>query len=246
MRTINRIGQRYGRLVVVKRATSHDGNARWSCRCDCGALVVAYGGDLQRGKVKSCGCLNAEQHFKHGMSRTKLYGVWKSMLQRCENPNDASFHNYGGRGIEVCEEWHDFVRFFADMGLPPPGYTLERADNSEGYSKDNCVWARTRKQANNQRRNRIVEYKGKRFTLAELAEHHNIFWGTLRNRLDVYGWDLERALTEPVRKADTFRFRGKTKTLREWATEYDIPLETLRSRIRKLGWSLKEALTIRR
>ncbi len=243
MRAIDRLGQRYGRLTVIKQAESPDGNARWVCRCDCGQLVVAYGGDLQRSKVKSCGCLNAERIFRHGMSRTKVYAVWKSMLQRCENPNDPSYHNYGARGITVCEEWHDFARFFADMKLPPPRRTLERKDNSKGYSKRNCVWATTRQQLNNQRRNRVVEYKGARFTLAELAELHKLGWNTLRSRLDVYGWELERALTEPVHAADAFKYRGKTRTLRQWAAECDIPLETLRSRVRKLGWSIDRALT---
>jgi hypothetical protein len=102
MRLIDRRGDRYDRLVVIGRAPNAnktDTNARWRCRCDCGRTIIAYGQDLQRHKVKSCGCFNASRIAKHGMSKAKIYRVWLAMKARCNNPNDAAYRNYGGRGI---------------------------------------------------------------------------------------------------------------------------------------------------
>ena len=144
MRLIDRSGERYERLTVVSRApnaSERDTNARWLCRCDCGKAVIAYGQDLARGKVKSCGCLNAERIERHGMSRTRVYNVWKQIFQRCGNPNSGSYKNYGARGIKVCEEWRDFAAFYADMGDCPERGSLDRIDNSKGYERKVRVMA---------------------------------------------------------------------------------------------------------
>lgn len=203
MRVIDRKGLRYGRLVAIERLAAKsksDTNARWFCRCDCGLATVAYGQDLQRGKVKSCGCFNAERITQHGMAHLPEYAIWQAMRQRCENPKAQVWDNYGGRGIKVCAEWKKFERFFADMGRKKPGQSLNRIDNDGNYCKENCEWASYDKQANNTRRNRIVEFKGERRTLAEWAKKSGLTWYTLRSRLDNYGWPLERALTTPVRR----------------------------------------------
>jgi len=249
MRVIERAGQRYGRLIAIERLpakSKKDTNARWFCRCDCGQGVVAYGQDLARGKVKSCGCLNADRILRHGMSRTHVYQVWKGMLQRCENPKSPGFANYGGRGIRVSDEWHDFERFIADMGPRPKGYSIDRIDVNGPYSKDNCRWATTKQQANNTRRNRVVEFRGERLTLGEWADRYGIDWSTLRGRLDRLKWDdLEAALTSPPRMPRLFEFRGQRKPLAQWANEFGLPLDTLRARLKKLGWPLERALTER-
>lgn len=197
---IDRTGQRYERLTVTGRAENYRGNAQWHCACDCGRMVIALGNDLARGKVKSCGCYNAERIVTHGMSRTPVNGVWRSMLQRCENPKDASYGNYGGRGITVCEEWHDFERFVADMGVRPKGFSIDRIDNDRGYCKENCRWASTKQQLNNRRNNRVVELEGRKQTIAEWAAEKGIDWHVLRGRIDRYGWSIEEALTTPVKK----------------------------------------------
>jgi hypothetical protein len=199
MRLIDRIGQRYDRLMVVARAPNaneRDTNARWNCKCDCGRMVIAYGQDLARGKVKSCGCLNAERIFKHGKSRTLTYGVWKQLFQRCENPNSPSYKNYGGRGITVDPAWRDFATFVADMGDCPEGLSIERIDNNGPYRKGNCKWATPKAQRNNTRRNRRLTAFGREQTLMQWVEEFNVPWNRVRTRLR-YGWTLERALTEP-------------------------------------------------
>jgi hypothetical protein len=200
MKLIDRVGHKYGRLLVVSRASNKsekDTNARWNCRCECGNESIAYGGDLQRGKVISCGCWNAEQRIKHGMSRTPVNMVWRAMRDRCVNPNNKSFANYGGRGIRVCERWDSFENFLADMGSRSNGYSIDRIDNDGNYEPGNCRWTTTKQQMNNQRRNRVLEFNGESKTIAQWAESTGIKWLTLRQRLDRYGWTIERALTTP-------------------------------------------------
>lgn len=198
MRLIDRRGERYERLLVIERAPNagpKDTNARWVCRCDCGRQVIAYGQDLARDKHKSCGCLNAQRIYKHGMSYSPLHLVWRQMRDRCRNPNHPSFHNYGGRGIKVSVEWETFATFYADMGYPPRGASLERKDNDGPYSKDNCCWATPKEQHNNKRSNRMLTVFGRTQTLAQWADECGIPWTTLRGRLDRYGWPAEQAVT---------------------------------------------------
>jgi hypothetical protein len=201
MKLIDRVGHTYGRLKVLSRApnaSKADTNARWNCQCECGKFSLAYGQDLAKGKVKSCGCLNAEQIKKHGHSRKPVYSVWRQLFQRCENPDAPSYKNYGARGITVCDEWRDFNVFLADMGFPAKGMTLDRIDNSKGYSKQNCRWATYGQQTNNSRANVRLELNGKTRTMAEWAKHLNISRDSIHGRLR-RGWSVEMALSKPVK-----------------------------------------------
>jgi hypothetical protein len=122
------------------------------------------------------------------------------MRSRCSNPNDHAYHNYGGRGIQVCERWNDYAAFLADMGRKPhPKMQIDRIDNSKGYGPDNCEWAICKKNQNNKRSNRRVEFGGRVQTIAQWAEEIGINYRTLNNRIN-RGWTVERALTTPARK----------------------------------------------
>lgn len=141
--------------------------------------------------------------FKHGQSagsgnRSTAYSVWDSMKQRCLNPKNASYKNYGGRGITICERWMDFENFLADMGQPPKGQWLERIDNNGPYSPENCRWATPSQQNRNTRRNHYIEHNGQRKLVVEWAEESGINKGALLMRIRK-GWSMERALSEPVR-----------------------------------------------
>lgn len=141
--------------------------------------------------------------FKHGQSagagnRTSTYSSWDSMKQRCLNPNHRSYHNYGGRGITICEQWLTFENFLADMGQRPENTWLERRDNNKGYTPENCYWATPSQQNRNTRRNHYVEHNGQRKLVVEWAEESGINKGALLMRIRK-GWPMERALSEPVR-----------------------------------------------
>ena len=158
-------GQRFGRLVVIDRAdNTKEGRARWVCVCDCGTTSIKAGQLLRNGQCKSCGCGEYENRVNnctsHGMSDTRLYNIWQGMKQRCYYPEHKDFHNYGGRGITVCEEWfNDFVRFY--KWAIANGYredlTIDRIDVNGNYEPSNCRWTTWREQRLNQRpRKRVV------------------------------------------------------------------------------------------
>jgi len=208
-KTIDRIGQRIEKLIVIKRlankieiAKSGKKSVRacWLCKCDCGNEIVVTSHSLNKallgkGGTSSCGCLLGKT-IKHGKCGTKAYKSWHMMLQRCTNANNAAYKSYGGRGIKVCDEWKNFMNFFADMGEPLEGCTLDRIDNELGYSKDNCRWATKKQQGNNRRTNLYIVFNGKKQTLSEWADELNLSRYCLRNRL-LSGWTVEKALTTP-------------------------------------------------
>ena len=157
-------GKTYGKLLVVRRNGSNDrGHPLWRCKCDCGAVVDVPGGQLRNGTSKSCGCWRKEfsvvTKTTHGKAskdwsrRSRTYSIWNAMRQRCHNPNQPHYSRYGGRGIEVCEEWRrSFVAFYSDMGDPPTdSHTIDRINNDDGYHKGNCRWATRQEQQKNKR-----------------------------------------------------------------------------------------------
>lgn len=185
-------GQHFGRLTVIERAEKNDihGNARWICRCTCGAEVIVNGTSLIRGHTQSCGCLHREITSKlltkHGMRNFPLYKIWKGMTNRCNNPNNSSYPRYGGREIKVCERWLDFQNFYDDVSklehFGEEGYTLDRIDNDGDYTPENVRFADNKTQARNKRNNVIVEYEGVEMPLAEAAEKSGISYKVLQQR----------------------------------------------------------------
>ena len=196
-------GLRFGRLIVLNREPNIDGHTMWRCKCDCGKIKIAEAYSLRSGKTKSCGCLSLEMlekgRTKHGLYKTKLYGHFEKMVDRCENKNHNSYKNYGGRGIAICSEWrHDFKAFY-DWSMKngfKEGLSIDRIDNNKGYSPDNCRWATQKEQMNNIRTNRRIEYNGVTHTLSEWSEITNISKSCLFKRIRS-GWGAEELLTIP-------------------------------------------------
>lgn len=203
------VGQKLGRWVVVGDAGSRGERRLWLCRCECGTERRVLGGALTSGSSRSCGCLQRERaaaaNTTHGMIDSAVYKVWEGMKGRCLNSRASEYHNYGGRGISVCDQWLSFELFLQDMGHPPAGFTLERIDNNAGYSKANCRWATRAEQARNQRRNRFLTYEGVTFCLTDWAARQGLSPKTLLRRLGL-GWPLAKALSQPI---ELHRKRGE-------------------------------------
>lgn len=174
----------FGRLTIVsivrRRANYGDMVAYAQCLCECGGVVEPTVNGVVSGHTRSCGCLRPEVITSHSKSQTpggSSYEVWHGMKQRCLNPRSKDYKNYGERGITVCESWLAFENFYADMGDKPQGMSLDRVDNSKGYSPANCRWATTREQDRNKRTNIYVSFFGERvlFThamrLLKAADH---------------------------------------------------------------------------
>lgn len=159
-------GQRFGRLIVVAPSVDWKSRLVWECACDCGGARVTAASALKSGRTVSCGCAQREAvvrtniatkrthgRARHGAGGDRTYHSWSSMCSRCSNPNDPSFHDYGGRGISVTKPWRDsFKSFLNDMGERPPDTSIDRIDNRFGYFAANCRWSDKYQQARNRRK----------------------------------------------------------------------------------------------
>lgn len=141
----------------------------------------------------------------HGLRKSKEYGVWHQMKNRCYNRNTKKFALYGARGIAVCDRWRkSFVAFYEDMGPRPSAqHTLERKDNDGPYSPGNCRWATQREQQSNRRDNHLLTHEGVTKTMSEWNRHLNFPIGLICQRLRVLKWDVAKALTTPLKQSVT-------------------------------------------
>lgn len=182
---------KYNRLTVLETFLKKRGkkNATYAlCECDCGNKKVIELYRVKKGLSKSCGCLSREittkRNTKHGMRNHPAYDTYNGMMARCYNTNKKSYHHYGGRGIKVCDEWHDIHKFlnWCDNNGFGKGNQLDRIDNEKGYSPDNCRFVTPTVNLRNTRRNIMIDGVALREYLDSLGDEHDIGFPTLRYR----------------------------------------------------------------
>lgn len=198
-------GQKFGKLTVISYAETRNRKPFWHCLCDCGTLKKLRSDHFQSGNTTSCGCAHIQackefpKHITHGKGHTPEYKIYHKIKQRCHNPNNPSYKNYGGRGIIMCERWYQsFPSFLEDMGTrPSPNHTIERVNNDGLYDPQNCIWATRKVQSRNQRKTIRLIIHNKQASLMEWAEIADIPPHAIRARL-MRGWDAEKAVFTPL------------------------------------------------
>lgn len=189
-------GKEYGRLTVIKLSEKRKSGKRfrfyWLCSCECGNEKKVRTDGLTSGNIRSCGCLRNEQavknvkgNHKHKLSHTKLWYTYYGMLDRCYDKSDERYNDYGGRGINICDDWKNNFESFATWAIEN-GYndtlTIDRIDNNGDYSPNNCKWSTIQEQSRNRRSNLMIMLNGELMTLMELSETMNIPYKTAYSR----------------------------------------------------------------
>lgn len=196
----------YGDWTVIEYAGIVGTDAQWTCKCSCGKVRNVSGGELRRGRSKSCGCKHRQlgrkpKHGESGRHRTREYTAWCSMITRCTGETHRSYSRYGGRGIQICDRWlakAGFENFLVDMGRCPPGCSLDRQDNDGNYTPSNCQWSTRSQQAKNTSRSIYLTFCGQRLHVTDWASKVCKSADLIRRR-KLNGWSDEDALTQPYK-----------------------------------------------
>jgi len=200
------IGKRFGRLIVVEYSHNVGYTRYFLCKCDCGNTTTVAKNALTTGKQVSCGCLRRSRiadlnRLPEGYLR--LGKIFIAMKRRCYDPKSNRYYRYGARGITICDEWLNNINSFRKWAISngyKDGLSIDRINNDEGYSPNNCRWVQKSEQTSNCSKNVFITFNGKTMTLAQWGRELGIPHSTLHNRIRVHGWSVERALTEPVRQ----------------------------------------------
>lgn len=218
---------------------------RWICKCQCGFIGEVLQGNLLSGKSTKCRRCSSKRLGVEKRTEHRLYLTWKSMKNRCNNPNNSSYHSYGGRGIKVCDRWNsNFLLFVEDM-YPSfiEGLTLDRLDNDEDYCPENCRWATSEEQSTNKRSNLTLCFEGSYYTESELVKIANISRSTFQSRRNM-GWTISESVYGKISSIapKIIEYDGKIfNNMKDLSEFYNINPATFRWRIR-VGWSIEEAI----
>jgi len=193
-------GEKYGKLEVISYAgKTKSGNAKWLCVCECNNQKIIEATKLKNGHTKSCGC---SKTVRNGLSRSRIYRVWKCMIARCDNYENDNYYWYGFKGISICEQWRDFITFY-NWALAN-GYgedlTIDRIDSNGNYCPENCRWVSQKEQCNNFSSNHTIIYKNKFYSMAKFADLLGYKYWTVSNRIKL-GWTPDEiALVAEVKR----------------------------------------------
>lgn len=190
-------GLRVGNFVVLNLHHSDEYRHKfYQCKCDCGTVFVKRDDMIKNAKHKACNNCKRKRNdmVKHNKSNTKLYRIYYGMKQRCNNPSAREYHNYGGRGIKVCDEWENDFSSFYNWSIGN-GYTiglqLDRINNDENYEPNNCRWVTPIINSNNKRTCVYFEYNGKKLSINQWSRELGINKNTLWRYLRVKKYDIE-------------------------------------------------------
>lgn len=234
------VGEKFGEWEVASdQYTIRNNRAYWWCRCSCGKTKFVEASTLTKGRSLSCGC---KRNVIHGGAANngpsiKIYSVWYEMKRRCLNPKSSNYHNYGGRGITVCDRWMKFENFLEDMGPRPEDTSLDRINNSLGYFPANCRWATIEEQSLNKRTNVRLTFNGESLTIKEWSDKLGIPYTTIAKRI-VSGANIEEVLSiDKLSNRETdyadrlIMYKRKTRTVREWVDILGLNYNTVKSRL---------------
>ena len=242
-------GLKIGKLTLLQfDHVGKYGRHWWLCKCDCGRTKVVSLTSLfmeENKGTKSCGCLRGQWSVKHHDYLTRLYYIWMTMKQRCENPNNHCYQRYGAKGITVCEEWHKYENFknWAMSNGYSVNLTIDRIDNNKGYEPSNCRWADRKIQSRNRKHVQLFSFKGEMRTIQEISEITGVSEWTLRRRLKD-NWSIEKAVSTPTKRRPVkiIEFNGEAFPQSVWDKKLGLPKGTVGERLRA-GWSIERALT---
>lgn len=232
--------------VLYKTASGFKRNRhRVIVECICGKRKEVSLGELKCRQQVSCGCMK-KRNKKHGLRYEPLYLVFDSMKSRCYNPKDSSYNRYGGRGINICDEWlNDFSSFYhwSIINGWQKGLQIDRINNDGNYKPENCRFVTPKENCNNKSNNVFLEYKDVKKPILIWCKEFNINFVTLSDRLKS-GWTVEKALETPVNfRVTKLEYNGYVKTVKEWSNEIKVPVPTIERRIHKYNWTIERALT---
>lgn len=267
-------GDKFGQLFVMAVGQIAGTYKYFSvCQCSCGSSAKKIRSDrLVSGEAKSCGCLHKKKITTHGLTKNIHYSRWRQMHRRCYNPKDSAYKSYGGRGITVCEAWHDVSVFVAQL---PDGHwvgaEIDRINNDGNYEPGNVRWATPKQNSGNRRSARLLTFDGRTQSQREWAKEMGLPDQTIHHRLTSLGWSVDRALSEPtmsvlevakaaskkrweghetkgkpppktVRRVLFVEHDGQKLTLSELSEVVGIPARSLYSRIFELKWPVSRAI----
>lgn len=223
-----KVGDVFGNWTIVeilpKTVNYHK---HFICKCVCGKTKEIDAYNVLSGKSTNCGCVRdlktKERMTKHGQKQTRLYNIWCSMKERCNNPNSQAYKDYGGRGISICKDWQDDYMNFYNWSINN-GYdkklTIDRIDVNGNYEPLNCRWATTDEQCNNRRNNIKITYNGKTQTLFQWCEEYGLEYRMILARYhnpNFQNKSIEELLFTPNQKQIFITYNGETHTISEWS-----------------------------
>lgn len=233
-RNIN-IGDKFGYLTVISEIEPHVTpcgtiRRRFLCECECGNKVTRNLGTLTSNGNPSCGCKSFDigllnKRYTKEQTSSFLYSTWLGMRQRCFDKNQSHYKYYGGKGVTMCKEWmndySEFYKWSMNNGASKE-LTIDRIDNNGNYEPNNCRWVDSITQANNKTQNRIIEYNGKKLTVMQWSRYTGIGEGTIRKRLDDYGYTIAEALGFESHNKRQYDRNNRRKKVEQYSLDGDF------------------------